>query len=191
MAATARHVTGSSRISLTFFALALAVCGVAAGLCLELMTRLGRSADRGRIFFPAAFLASTCLLFAGSITLHLALKAVRQERQRTFRRWLLAALACASLFMGTQLYGLWSMFPAERKAEDASLEVLSFVFALTSLHAVHFFVASLFVCFVTARTTLSRYDHEYYWGVKVCAWFWDALGIVWLAILGIFTIVIQ
>lgn len=127
---------------------------------------------------------------AGSVTLQLAWRAVSQERQRVFRNWLLASLGCATLFIGTQIYGLWSMFPADRQAEDASLGVTSFVFALATMHAAHFFVASLFVCFVTARAFMSRYDHEYYWGVKICAWFWHALGIMWLGILAVFSIVI-
>ncbi|MFO1093983.1 MAG: hypothetical protein U0992_11835 [Planctomycetaceae bacterium] len=36
---------------------------------------------------------------------------------------------------------------------------------------------------MTARAHAERYDHEYYWGVSVCAWFWHALGIAWLFVL--------
>ena len=51
-----------------------------------------------------------------------------------------------------------------------------------------FVVATLFLSLVAVRTFADRYDHEYYWGVSVVAWFWHALGIVWLAILAVFAI---
>jgi len=191
MPASARHASGASQTSLLFMFLAILVCGFSAGLSWELMHVFGRSASRTQIFFPRPFLLSTLLLVAGSVLLHLALRAVQQEQQRLFRKRLIWSLACAALFMGTQIYGLWCMFPEVRSSEEAETGVTAFVFALTALHAAHFFVASLFVCFVTARAFIMRYDHEYYWGVKVCAWFWHALGMIWIAILAVFTMVIR
>lgn len=190
MPVSARHAQAAGRTARVFFVLAVAVLLVSAFCAWSLMYLFGRLATRDRLIFPPVFLISSLLLLAGSITLSLAVRSIRQERQVEFRSWLTWGLICASLFMGTQFYGLWSMFPTNRQAADASLGVLSFVFALTTLHVAHFFVASLFVCFVTAQAVSGRYDHEYYWGVKVCAWFWHALGIVWLAILFVFTIVI-
>jgi len=37
--------------------------------------------------------------------------------------------------------------------------------------------------YVTVQALADRYDHEYYWGVTLCAWFWHALGLVWCVIL--------
>jgi cytochrome c oxidase subunit III len=48
----------------------------------------------------------------------------------------------------------------------------------------------LFLVFVTVQGFADRYDHEYYWGVLVCACFWHALGIVWLAILFVLVIAV-
>ena len=44
-------------------------------------------------------------------------------------------------------------------------------------------VCVLFLCYVTVQALADRYDHEYYWGVSICAWFWHALGIAWVALL--------
>jgi hypothetical protein len=41
---------------------------------------------------------------------------------------------------------------------------------------------------VTLGALADRYDHEYFWGVSLCAWFWHALGIVWVCILIVFVI---
>ena len=63
-----------------------------------------------------------------------------------------------------------------------------FVLMLAALHALHLSVALLFLAFVGTRAGADRYDHEYHWGVRFCAWFWHALGIAWLLILAIFAI---
>jgi heme/copper-type cytochrome/quinol oxidase subunit 3 len=98
------------------------------------------------------------------------------------------ALVTGTLFMGVQAYGLWTLLPAERAADQASLGVTPFVLMLSALHALHLSVAVLFLSFVATRAQADRYDHEYYWGVSVCAYFWYALGIAWLFILAIFAI---
>jgi heme/copper-type cytochrome/quinol oxidase subunit 3 len=56
------------------------------------------------------------------------------------------------------------------------------------MHGVHFIVALLFVAFVFLQGLANRYDHEYSWGVTFCAWFWHALGIIWLVIVAGFVI---
>ena len=65
-----------------------------------------------------------------------------------------------------------------------------FAFVFVALHAMHFVVALWFLTFVTLKARYERYDHEYYWGVTVCTWFWHALGLVWLAILAVFAVAI-
>jgi len=189
--ASSRHAASAGRAALLFLLLALGVCGLSWGLAMMLMRIFGRTPTRGEVFFPAAFAVSTPVLFAGSVTLHLALRAIRQEQQALFQKWLLASLGCAVFFVGAQLYGLWTLFPSIRHPGEAETGVTAFVFTLAALHVAHFFVATLFVCFVTVRGFMARYDHEYFWGVKVCAWFWHGLGLIWVAILAVFTIVIR
>ncbi len=138
--------------------------------------------------FPAAFAISTVLLLAGSAAMSRSLAFVRIEKQADFRRWLLIAAGIAALFMGVQSYGLLWMTPATRSAEEMSLGVRPFVMVLAGLHAMHFFVATLFVSVVIARAYADRYDHEYHWGVTACTWFWHGLGIIWIAILAVFAI---
>jgi cytochrome c oxidase subunit 3 len=122
-------------------------------------------------------------MFAGSVAMTKAVAAGRREKQREFRKWLLIALGAGTLFMGVQGYGLWWLLPAQRTAGDASTGATSFVLMLAALHALHLSVAVLFLSVVTTRAQSDRYDHEYYWGVSVCAWFWHALGVAWLFVL--------
>jgi len=137
--------------------------------------------------FPPAFCISSALLLAGSLALHQALLAVRVEKPRRFRRALGAALGAGTLFVGIQSFGLWCLVQQQR-SEDASTGVNAFVVMLAALHGLHFTVALMFLSYVTIKGFAARYDHEYFWGVQICAWFWHALGLIWLAILGVFLI---
>lgn len=186
----ARHAEGTSASARRFFGLAAGVLGGAVALGVLLTRLLGR---RVIVFvdgmrFPPAFVVSTLLLVGCSLTLHRAVSFVRVEKQVEFRRWLWRALALGTGFMGTQLYALWAMIPPQRSAEEASLGITTFVAMLATLHAIHFTVAVLFVVLITVRTYSDRYDHEYFWGVRFCAWFWHFLGAVWLAILAVMMI---
>lgn len=182
-----RHADGQARNAVRFFATASGVVLLATTVALLLLAVFGIPNGPGRLF-PAAMWGSTGLLFAGSYSLSRAVRYVRVEKQRPFRRWLLSGLAIAGLFVGVQAYALACMLPHDRTAQAASTGVTAFVLALTVMHAMHVIVASLFLSLVTVRTFADRYDHEYYWGVSICAWFWHALGIVWLAILAVFAI---
>lgn len=182
-----RHADGQSRAALRFFATASGVVLLSASIAATLFALFGTPTGPG-VLFPPAFVASTLLLFSGSVALTKAVRYVRIERQLMFRRWLVAGLVLGALFVGVQTYALACLMPQDRTAQAASTGVTAFVLALASLHAMHFIVATLFLSLVTVRSFADRYDHEYYWGVSVCSWFWHALGIVWVAILAVFAI---
>lgn len=166
-----------------FFLLSLSAILFAGCVTWGLIRMFGRSAATGGSI-PAAFVVSTLLLGMGSFAMSRAERCVRMERQRPFRRWLLIGFVIGTLFMGVQSYALWSWFPTERSPE-ASLGAVPFILTAAALHGLHFLVAVMFVAFVLSRAWADRYDHEYHWGVAICGWFWHALGILWLVILGV------
>lgn len=187
-ATISRPARDQSLFAVRFFAISV-VAFALSGLLARLLVLFGRppvGADAGAI--PPAFWISTILLAAGSGALDQAVRSVRIERQRPFRRWLLTGLAAGTLFIGVQSYGLWYLLQNPNPDEQVATGVNGFRFVVAFLHALHFTVALMFLVFVTLRAFADRYDHEYYFGVVVCAWFWHFLGAVWLAILGVFAI---
>ena len=60
---------------------------------------------------------------------------------------------------------------------------------IAALHGMHFVIALLFLSYVTVQAFADRYDHEYFFGVTVCSWFWHLLAVVWCAILVVMMIV--
>lgn len=183
-----RFTVGISQQVLRFFGVAGIALAGATLIAWGLMSSFPRAEFGPTLRFPLTFIATTILLLGGSGALERSLHFVRQERQREFRWWLLIGLILGDAFIGTQTFALWSMFPEHRSPEDASLESTAFALALAALHGLHFLVAVLFVSWITARAWANRYDHEYFWGVRFCAWFWHALGVVWIAILFVFLI---
>ncbi|MBT6154460.1 MAG: hypothetical protein HOL01_24135 [Planctomycetaceae bacterium] len=171
-----------------FFRAAVFGFALAAGLAWLLIRVVPVVMPASRVGFPAAFYFSTLLLVSGSVLLHRATWEVRRERQPTFRRALLAALVVGVLFIAVQSFGLWCLFGQQRPAEVAT-GAGAFVFVFSFLHGLHFVLAMLFLVFVTVRALVGRYDHEYYWGVLVCGYFWHALGVLWLVILAVFAVV--
>lgn len=164
------------------------ICAAAIAMVLSQVFGLPTSANG--LTLPWAFHVSTLVLLVGSWQLHRATAFVRVEKQQPFRRSLMWSLALGTLFVGIQSYGIWCLTGSYPQAQDTQTNAQGFVFVFVALHAMHFTVAMMFLVFVTLRGMLDRYDHEYYWGVTVCEWFWHVLGIVWLAILAVFAIVV-
>jgi heme/copper-type cytochrome/quinol oxidase subunit 3 len=133
------------------------------------------------------FIASTAAVLWGSVCLSRALSAVRRERQAEFRRQLLWALCAGGLFVALQMAALNWLMRRQAPAEVQTGET-AFVAVMAALHALHFVVALLCLVFVAVQAFADRYDHEYFWGVLVCAWFWHALTLVWLAVLAVVAI---
>ena len=181
-----RYEREPSTFARRFFWLTLSefAIGFAVARLLVLATA-GRAHTGGH--FPPAFWISSVLLFVGSASVQQALHAVQIEKPARFRRALLVALCAGTLFVGIQSFGLWCLVQQQRP-DDVSTGVNAFIVMLAALHGLHFTVALMFLTYVTIKGFAARYDHEYFWGVQVCAWFWHALGVIWLAILGVFLI---
>ena len=171
-----------SLYAVRFFLLAVFLLVVTLGLSLALLWLIPPISTGPSNQFSPAFGISTCLLFMGSGCLFRAIESVRRERQYSFRRWLVLALTSGTLFVAVQTYALTSLI-RRHSVNDASTDAAAFVAVITVLHAMHFTIALLFLSHITIQAFSDRYDHEYYWGVTICAWFWHALGIVWVAIL--------
>lgn len=182
---TDRDTDGQAAFAVRYFLLSVTIFGVAALLAGVLIHFAPPAVRPDRLPFPPAFWVSSLLLFFGSVALSRALSHVRVEKQAAFRRTLLAALGAGTLFIAVQSYGLWCLLQGQNPSEVAT-GASAFIVVFAVLHALHVSLAMLFLVFVTLRGFADRYDHEYFWGVTVCAYFWHFLGVVWLCILTVF-----
>jgi cytochrome c oxidase subunit III len=177
-----------SNVAVGFFVLSVLTLAVSFGGAWLLLRASPVAPLENRFQFPPAFAVSTVLLLLGSVSLQTASYHVRCERQRLFRRRMLQSLIVGIGFVIFQTQGLWILLPQKKAAVEIGLRDGAFAFAFALMHGVHFIVALLFVVYVLLQSLVGRYDHEYSWGVTFCAWFWHALGIIWLVIVSGFVI---
>lgn len=180
-------VPSRSEFAVRFAVVSALLLVLAVALAAVLLRIFPVSSQASSTQFPPAFLASTVLLLVGSAALSRARRFVRRERQVPFRRNLLIGLAAGTLFVTSQTYALTWLI-RQQPPEEVPVGAGAFVAVLAALHAMHFVVALMFLVFITVQAFADRYDHEYFWGVTICAWFWHILGIVWLAVLGVVAI---
>ncbi len=135
--------------------------------------------------FPIGLWISTAFLLAGSVSIQKALSAVKRERQKPFRQWLIAAGVMGTLFLISQTISLWQLLEIHWQVLKET-RIWGFLFLLILLHAVHF-VAGLGVLYAVIYYSLKgRFDHEYYSSVKMTAVYWHFLDAVWIAMLIMF-----
>jgi len=185
--ATTRRETGKGSLAVRFILTSAMLYALAGGVAWLLVRFLPAPRPTTEATLPRVFWITTGLLIAGSGALHRAVHFVRREKQLPFRRSLVAALLCGTLFCGIQTYGLRCLARHQNPAE-VETGANAFLTAISALHGMHFTLALLFLTWVTLNALIDRYDHEYFWGVSLCAWFWHALGAVWGLILIVFLI---
>ena len=138
--------------------------------------------------------ASTVVVLAASFAIHVAVRAVRRERQAKFRRWLWITNVLALLFLIVQTPAMIQLLGrdvgagpdvlANSQPRDTRIWGLLFVFVL--LHAAHVLGGLVYLATVTIKAYAGRYDHEHYVGVKHAALYWHFLDVVWLMMFGTF-----
>ena len=133
---------------------------------------------------PIGLVASTLLLAALSITMHRALKAVRQNRFESTQRLLSVALLIGIAFVVGQAQNWRSMYGATTATDARTLYGFTF-YMLTGLHLLHVLGGFVPLSIVLTRAKRREYSSSNYEGVKLCTQYWDYLGVVWCVLVGI------
>jgi cytochrome c oxidase subunit 3 len=131
---------------------------------------------------PLGLLGSTALIIGLSGSMHWALSAIRKNRAQTLKRALWLALLFAIAFLLGQTMNWRTMAAAELTAKAKTLYPFTF-FLLTGLHALHVLGGFVPHAVVLSRAARQQYSSSRYEGVKLCAQYWDFLGLVWLVLL--------
>lgn len=184
-----------------------------AGMLLYVIIRTTGSnkPDFGTLHIPAILLLSTLVLVVSSVTIQLALGAVRREKQGRLRVGLVATLLLSLVFLFVQTPGLVGLYRAyqpkqaeyQQEMQAAKEEVQGtsrtlinadtraqypqemHVIALIIVHALHVIGGIIPLFFVTLNAHQGRYDHEHYGPVRFTAWYWHFLDVVWVVMLAI------
>ena len=190
------HFTGT--LAMIWFISGLSML-FGAGMLGYLMIRLNRTDDVaiGTLKLPHSLWLSTALVLMASLTIQLAVSAIRRERQDRLRAWLIVTLLIGLAFCAIQAPALGSLLSqhysqmarfdaaggAAAGAKANPLFALIFVYIL--IHAAHVLGGIIQLAAVTHGAFRGKYDHEYYNPVKHAAMYWHFLDVIWLIMFGL------
>jgi cytochrome c oxidase subunit III len=127
----------------------------------------------------------TICLLSSSLTIHLAVKALRQADIRRFSRWWLATIALGATF----LYGTAREW--QRLIYEVGLTISANLFgttyySLVGLHGFHVVVGLILLSAVMAFTWLGSVRYEHAYRLDVLSLYWHFVDAVWVVV---FTVV--
>ena len=141
-----------------------------------------RRGEAGTVEIPAGLWLSTALILAGSVSVHLALRAVRREKQGRFRQMLVASLVLACGFVAVQVPSMGVLLARHRPGAGAAYGLMFF---LILVHAMHVVGGIVPLAVVTGKALRQRYDHEAHEPVRWLAMYWHFLDGVWVVMFGV------
>jgi cytochrome c oxidase subunit 3 len=124
---------------------------------------------------------ATALLVLSSFTFVAGLRAARAGRLALLRRWVLATILLALVFLGFQLYD-WS-----HAGFAVSSHAYGTVFyAMTGFHGLHVIAGILLMLVVLGRMAQGAYRDGNVDGPEAVGYYWHFVDVVWI---GLFTII--
>lgn len=132
---------------------------------------------------PVSFVSTTLLLVGISACLHFAVRSARCEQQLALKRYVSLAFVMSILFLLIQSIGMAWLAIVHFKVDKPQETLYGLTFFLALVHALHVVGGVVSITYVLTKVWRQMYDHENYWGVLYCTWYWHFLDIVWLFML--------
>lgn len=130
---------------------------------------------------PDAFMISTVLIIASSITFHLAKNAIKKDNRNLATVMLLATLALGVGFVAAQFNGFSEVIKAGYYFTGAGSTVTtSFLYIVTVVHLAHLFAGLIVLLVVIYNHFKQKYNASQSLGIELGAMFWHFLDVVWV-----------
>ena len=173
-------------VSLSILFIASMVAYVIVRMQIQLRLRAAGYTDTwpppGMPAIPRTLWLSTLVIVISSVTIQMALNAVRRDKQNALRRNLVATFALGLLFLALQTFNWWEFYSALRPGMQISGAYLGMFYTLTGLHAAHVLGGLIPLAFVTFRAFKEKYSRNYYPGIRYSTVYWHFLDAIWLAL---------
>jgi cytochrome c oxidase subunit 3 len=151
-----------------------------AGLTSAYVVRIGQG-NWLKFDLPFEFYISTGVIILSSVTMNIALKAIKNGDTVKLTRFLGITFVLGIVFVFTQFYG-WKSLYSERIvfAGNQANASGSFLYTLTGLHLVHLFGGLIFLLSVLIKSTRYKYSENSFLGVQLASIYWHFLDILWI-----------
>jgi cytochrome c oxidase subunit 3 len=127
---------------------------------------------------PNAFITSTIVIFASSITMHLSVRSARDNNISMMRLWLIITTVLGFAFLFFQWVG-WSQL-VDSKVFLADNAAGSFVYVITGAHGAHIISGLVFLTITLAKALQYKIHSLKMNTIEMCATYWHFLDALWL-----------
>ena len=129
---------------------------------------------------PSFFWISCLVILVSSLTMNLAVMAIKKNDQASARNWLLITGALGIGFCFTQYMG-WGQLVAQKiflveKVNNAG----KYLYFISGLHLAHLFGGMISLSVTIRNASKLRYSSANYLGLTLCSIYWHFLDILWI-----------
>jgi cytochrome c oxidase subunit III len=133
---------------------------------------------------PATLWLSTTAIFASSITIELARRALKNGSAFNFKRWWSVTLVLATIFVFSQFYSWLNL--VSQGIYFASTFNSSFFYTFTGLHATHVLGGMIALVYISLGARGNRYTFSRLSRVEATALYWHLMDGLWLGLFLLF-----
>lgn len=127
---------------------------------------------------PKPFYFSTVLIFMSSITMHLAMRAVKRNQLNSVKINLIITLGLGLAFIFSQFLG-WTAL-VKQGVYFVGNPSGSFLYAITGVHIAHLIGGIIALMVVGGKSLMGKYNSTNYLGMSLCATYWHFLDGLWI-----------
>ncbi len=130
---------------------------------------------------PTAFFISTLVIIGGSVTFHMAKKAIQKDNKKATTSFLLGTLALGILFVILQFVGFRQIVEAGYFfTGSASSITTTFLYVVTITHLAHLFGGLISLLIIIYNHFKQKYNSTQTLGIELGAMYWHFLDLLWV-----------
>jgi cytochrome c oxidase subunit III len=130
---------------------------------------------------PQMFWISTAVILISSVTMNMAVTAIKNGRIKESANMLLITLGLGLAFGICQYFGWRALYASGIYfAGSESNAAGSLMYLLSALHLLHVLAGIIYLGVITARTSKGKYGPNSFLGIKLCAIYWHFLDGLWV-----------
>jgi cytochrome c oxidase subunit III len=127
----------------------------------------------------------TICLLSSSLTIHLAVRAIREGNMRSFANWWFGTIVLGAIFLFGTAREWYRLIYEDGLTVSTNLFGTTY-YSLVGLHGFHVIVGLILLSVVMTFTCLGHVKWEYTYRIDVLSLYWHFVDIVWIVV---FTVV--
>ena len=151
------------------------------------IVRSASATDWRPVAMPKVLWLSTALIIISSLTIEVARRSLKQQRNSVYVRWLMVTAALGLGFLGSQIFA-WRQL-ARQGVYLASNPFSSFFYLLTAAHGLHLLGGLCALAYLLMRTSkaAAHVDSELkrIGAVEAATTYWHFMDVLWIGLFGL------